>query len=206
MSSRAWTRTAAVILLLVCVSLGVMNVTQGLWIHGKAQLAQWLIQAAWQKTSRTETVKPWPWADTWPAAKLQVPAQDVELIALQGIEGNSLAFGPGMLTVTNPADSSQTHVLAGHKDTHFRFLQRVEQHSRIQLENPDGKLEQYRVTRMRIVDTEKEDLHIATGNDSLVLITCYPFDSLSNAGPLRYVVLAEKLVEQPLLTQQLHYL
>jgi sortase A len=40
-------------------------------ITGKDHLAKWLIAPAWQHTLTTGAYKkPWPWADTWPAAKI----------------------------------------------------------------------------------------------------------------------------------------
>ena len=66
-------------------------------IKAKAWLAPILIQQAWEQTllSGGEAVKPWPWADTWPVARLWVPALGVERLVLAGDSGNALAFGPG---------------------------------------------------------------------------------------------------------------
>ncbi len=42
-------------------------------------------------------VKPWPWADTHPVARLIAPAQDADVLVLAGASGRTLAFGPGHL-------------------------------------------------------------------------------------------------------------
>ena len=68
----------------------------GLWIPAKAALAQALLEAAWQRTTEMgERVRPWPWADTWPVARLTVPRLNTSWIVLSGSSGRTLAFGPG---------------------------------------------------------------------------------------------------------------
>ena len=68
--------TTRVITLLVVtlVLLGLWQIGSGAWIYVKAQLAQVLLQRAWAGTlAGQRDVKPWPWADTWPVARLVVP-------------------------------------------------------------------------------------------------------------------------------------
>ncbi len=120
--------------ILILIVFGLWQISTGLYIHIKAQAAQWLISNAWKQTqAAADNHKPWPWADTWPVAKLEAPSQGVALIALQGLQGNSLAFGPGLIRSSNPYAlhphqtssgdlSNETFIMAGHKDTHFRFL------------------------------------------------------------------------------------
>ena len=46
------------------------------WIHAKAMLAQVLLERSWQARlagGDAGAAKPWPWADTAPVARLQVP-------------------------------------------------------------------------------------------------------------------------------------
>ena len=75
---------------------GVWQLGLGAWIHAKAMLAQSLLETAWSETLRTgKEVKPWPWADTWPVARLTVPRLGIRRIVLAGASGSSLAFGPG---------------------------------------------------------------------------------------------------------------
>ncbi|HEY9118841.1 MAG TPA: class GN sortase, partial [Marinobacter sp.] len=43
--------------------------------------------------------------------------------------------------------------------------------------------------RIRVVDSRHEQINTAQlPQDSLLLVTCYPFDGLESNGPLRYVV------------------
>ena len=96
------------------------------WIHTKAALAQYLLVRAWDSAQREgEAQKPWPWADTWPVARLQLPTLDADYRVLAGTSGQALAFGPGLHEVFDGA-GGRWAVIAGHRDTHFGFLQSVQ--------------------------------------------------------------------------------
>lgn len=163
-----------------------------LWIPAKAELAQFLLQRAWVQTLQGErNVKPWPWADTWPLARLRMAEHDVDLIVLAGASGRTLAFGPGHLDGTTLPGRLGNVVLSGHRDTHFRFLEDVRPGELLTLETPDGALQTYRVVARHVV--YEDDVYVLDddGDAVLTLVTCYPFDALAPGGPLRYVVRAE---------------
>ena len=65
-------RKLIVVAVALLAALGAWELGHGAWIHAKAQLAQYLLQRAWERTLRGEpAAKPWPWADTWPVARLR---------------------------------------------------------------------------------------------------------------------------------------
>ena len=161
-------------------------------IKAKAWLAPLLIAGAWHKTLLSDgiAVKPWPWADTWPVARLRAPAQDVDLLVLAGDSGNALAFGPGHTLASAQLGSNGLAVIGGHRDTHFAFLQQLQTGDVLQLQLPSGELRQYRVLGTRVVDADREALPATGDSEQLLLVTCYPFDALRAGGPLRYTVSA----------------
>jgi sortase A len=167
----------------------------GLWIPLKAIAAQELLELAWAESqARQQQTRPWPWADTWPVARLTLPETGQSLIVLDGAHGESLAFGPGQ--VLGDGDRAGPVVIAGHRDTHFRGLQHLETGSRVQLQSRHGGWRTFRVDRIRVVDSRYEQINTAQlPRDSLLLVTCYPFNGLDNNGPLRYVV--EATAESP---------
>jgi len=130
------------------------------------------------------------WADTWPVARLRVPAQDVELLVLAGDSGNALAFGPGHASASAALGSAGLAVIGGHRDTHFAFLRDLPVGALLQLELPDGRWRSYEVESSWIVDASRELLPTDLAEEMLLLVTCYPFVSLQANGPLRYVVRA----------------
>jgi len=187
------TRRDAFILLLLIAAL--QQLGSAGWIKAKAHLAQHLIGSAWEKTlaSRGAVEKPWPWADTWPVARLEVPRHQVDLYVLSGARGNSLAFGPGHEAASAKPGQLGVTVIGGHRDTHFEFLKNIKTNTLLSLQLPSGERKVYQVRGTRIVDTEVEPF-LSTDTDTdrneLVLVTCYPFDALVPGGPLRYVVTA----------------
>jgi sortase A len=173
---------------------GALQFGQGLYIHAKAQLAQVLLERAWQRTLAGETaVKPWPWADTWPVARLIAPAQRAELLVLAGASGRSIAFGPGHMDGTPLPGAAGNSVIGGHRDTHLAFLREVKRGETITVERADGARTDYRVTDLDVLD--KRDTWVAKneGPSRLTLVTCWPFDALRAGGPQRYVVIARKV-------------
>ena len=175
----------------------------GLWIPFKALVAQEMLELAWAESqARQQQVRPWPWADTWPVARLSFQYGDAgqhtdaagqhrkSLIVLDGAHGESLAFGPGQV-FGNDRNIGPT-VIAGHRDTHFSTLKHLKVGSELRLQNRDGEWRSYHVSDTRVVDSRHQQINTQMlSRDALILVTCYPFDGLGSRGPLRYVVEAE---------------
>ena len=182
----------ALVMLTACLlAVGLWQIGEGSWIYAKARLAQFSLQRAWSRTLAGEsTVKPWPWSDTWPVARLRVPSQGIDVIVLNGAYGRTLAFGPGYAESSSFPGSPGTTILTGHRDTHFEFLKRLKQDDEIVVETAAGSTQRYLVLDSQIVDARTASIALADGEDQLVLVTCYPLDTIVPGGPLRYVVSA----------------
>lgn len=177
--------------------IGAGELGHGAWIHAKARLAQFLLQRAWERTLRGEAAaKPWPWADTWPVARLRVPAHGVDLIVLSGVSGRTLAFGPGHAPDSAAPGAPGTEIVTAHRDTHFRFLERVRRGDEVFVDAPGGPIVRFLVQELSVVDSRSAVIHRNPRAAALVLMTCYPFDALVAGGPLRYVVTARATDEQ----------
>jgi len=179
-------RNWIVFALLACA---VWQVGEGGYIHAKARLAQYLIRNAWDETvAGASEVKPWPWADTWPVARLRVPRLNVELYVLAGASGRTLAFGPGHLHGTADPGTAGNSVISAHRDTHFAFLRDLLPGDELILETPGGAVRYYTVDETQVVDRDALEVLESEDAPRLTLITCYPFNALRPNGPLRYVV------------------
>jgi sortase A len=162
------------------------------WIPVKAQVAQVLLHRAWDRARNgTADAKPWPWADTWPVGRLRAPQYGIDEIVLAGASGSSLAFAPGHIDGTALPGRCGNCVLSGHRDTHFRFLARLQPGDRLELEAPDGTLQRFVVRSTSVL--YRNDVHVLDDSTEpvLTLVTCYPFDAVVPGGPLRFVVRAE---------------
>ena len=186
--TRGWRQLLVLLLALA----GVQQLAGAGLIKAKAWLAPVLIERAWAASLRNpgEPVKPWPWADTWPVARLRVPAEGIDLLVLEGDSGNALAFGPGRALASATLGSAGLAVIGGHRDTHFQFLQYLRTGRRLELQLADGSWRSYRVAHTAVADTRIQSLTQNDVQEMLLLVTCYPFDALLANGPLRYVVTA----------------
>ncbi len=167
---------------------GLILCSQGLWIHAKAALAQVLLERAFARTLATgQDEKPWPWADTWPVARIEVPRLHKGSIALAGSSGQALAFGPGHLELTPDAGERGTAIYSAHRDTHFAFLGQIAIGDEIRVTRHDGAVFHYRVDGTEIVRADASGIDPWAAGRNLVLSTCWPLDA-KFSGPLRYLV------------------
>lgn len=219
-SHEVWGGKVVATMAVALIASSVLFLGKGAWIIGKAHLAQALLAQAWEDTRADGAmaggtgVKPWPWADTWPVARLTVARLGVDEIVLAGGSGEAMAFGPTMVedgrqrgawggpvqavlagggsTTGSTGDPSKDGnvVLAGHRDTHFRFLRNLEAGDEIALESAGGGTLLYRVEGSEVVDYRDRRPLRPTSEPTLTLVTCYPFDAVAPGGPLRFVVRA----------------
>jgi sortase A len=175
------------------VLLAVIPAMDAVYLTGKAHLAQWLIARSWH--SEQPAAKPWPWADTHPIAKIDVPAVSMRAWVLNGATGHSLSFGPGLADGSVPIGQPGVVLIAGHRDTSFQPLQHVQHGDSILLEDEARQSFAYRITDISIADARYSTINTATHGATLILVTCYPFDALTAGGPLRYVVQAELITD-----------
>lgn len=162
----------------------------GGWIHGKGWLGQQLMARAWGEAraeGRTPDA-PWPGARTRPVARLSVPELKIDRLVLEGADLPNLAWGPGMTL------GSQGHrVIAGHRDTHFRFLGELAPGDHVQLESGEGEVLEWKVIRRSIVDSRTTAIDLEAPGPMLTLLTCYPLDGRDPGTPFRLVLAAEPL-------------
>ncbi len=178
------------VMLLLSMLFGLIGSTfagHGVYLNMKANLAQFLLQQAWEESRlKGQGVPPWPWADTRPLARLEFLQQGESYIVLEGSSGRSLAFAPGHLSGSAlPGEPGHT-IISAHRDTHFSILEQVTQSTVFALETLAGKKHYYRVFDMAIVDTRTEPLLLKPETGFLTLITCYPFDAINSGSPYRY--------------------
>ena len=190
-ATRSRRRLLALIVGLLAAA-GGMSFGHGAYLYAKAQLAQVLLQSAWEQTRASGVpVRPWPWADTYPVARLLVPARHGDVLVLAGASGRTLAFGPGHLDGSATPGDPGNAVFTAHRDTHFRFLRNVAIGDDIVVERADGGRRHFRIKATFVADHRTLNLPRDPARPTLTLVTCYPFDALNPGGPLRYVVVAE---------------
>ncbi len=111
---------------------------------------------------------------------------------LAGAAGSSLAFGPGHIDGTPRPNRGGNCVLAGHRDSWFAFLERLQIGDELLLRTREGA-RRYRVARLAVRSMWDGALVTAPSERTrLTLVTCYPFGGLVGSTQ-RYVVICEPL-------------
>jgi sortase A len=179
---------------------GILLFGRGLWIPAKALLAQHLLERAFAH-ARAEAGgadRPWPWADFVPLARLSAPRVGASAVVVSSATGEALAFGPGHLSASAPPGGPGNVVIAGHRDTHFRFLRDLAPGDLLLLETPRADPVAYRVAGARVAHERETGLLASwSGEALLTLVTCWPFDAIAPGGPWRFVVVAVPVGDEP---------
>ncbi|MGE4431600.1 MAG: class GN sortase [Sphingobium sp.] len=190
-SWRALFRAAAAL----CMVVGIVMAGRGALIPVKAQVAQILLTRAFaQSLAHGHPVRPWPWADMAPTARLSVPRLGVREVVLSGGSGQAMAFGPTELrTAGRQGDSGDAlTLLAAHRDTHFTFIRDLRKGDVVVLQRVKGPARRYRVTAFQTVRWDRFAVPQGHPRRLLALATCYPFDAVEQ-GPWRRIVWAEAI-------------
>ncbi|RLT99394.1 class GN sortase [Ketobacter sp.] len=189
---RIWRRRLALLLMVGAIWL----LGESAYLAAKAQLAQVLLDDAWQKHLQDGRAhRPWPWADTSPIARLLFPRQDKKLVILAGASGRNLAFGPAHLSASVAPGQAGVSVIGGHRDTHFAFLREVELGEQFLLQSRDGGLQWFEIVQIQVTDVRDSEIALQADEPVLALVACYPFNALDSGGPLRYLVIARRIQE-----------
>ena len=181
--------------------LGVALTGYGLITPAKAWLSVKLLDHAWERVlAGEEEVRPWPWMDSEPVARLSFSKMRAvqtdtpqSFVVMRGVSGSILAFAPGWHEQTALPGGRGTVLISAHRDTHFALLQDIDKGDRLLLEDRRGQEQPYRVSDF--VVTAEPTLHLQNDNRQprLLLVTCYPLDAWRPDSRQRLVVVAEPI-------------
>jgi len=116
------------------------------------------------------------------------PRLNESRIVVRGATTSNLARGPAIVDQTGNFGAGNC-VIAGHRDTHFRFLKDVTTGDDIYIED-GGRIYHYRVSSTSVIDPSDVSVLKPTRRPVLTLVTCYPFFYIG-AAPKRFIVRAE---------------
>jgi sortase A len=174
---------------------GVLGIAKASLMPIKAIVGQHYLEVAWQKSLRTnETEKPWRSADFYTIGELKVPRLRISRVILNTISGEAMAWGIGRINNVKPQSASGPVILAGHRDSHMKFMYELNVGDKIELIMSDGLMQTYIVSKTEI--TNKPELEIPESinkKNSLILSTCWPLNS-SKQGFQRYIIFSQQAV------------
>ncbi len=184
-------KKATIYIAVTCILTGSTMVAHSGYFYARGILAQFLLEQTWEKSKREKKfIKPWSRADTVPVAKLKIKSIGLSKVVMNNADKESLALGPAHIPETARPGSEGNIGIAGHRDTFFKNLGLLNRGEVIELESM-GTVQYYIVTSIHITHPEDTRWIENTINDTITLITCYPFKYVGPA-PKRYIVRGER--------------
>jgi len=120
--------------------------------------------------------------------RLEIPRLNLSVMVMEGIGKKTLMLGAGHIPATSYPGLPGNSGIAAHRDTFFRKIRHIQENDVIRFTSPHGVLT-YRVKTTSIV--KPTDVHVLnpTPQETMTLVTCYPFFYVGSA-PKRFVVQA----------------
>ena len=131
---------------------------------------------------------------TAPIGRLDIPRIGLSVAVAEGDDEKTLNVAVGHLPDTSLPWQEGNTALAGHRDTFFRPLRRIQAGDEIRFATRHGTF-RYRVVRHMVVEPDALWVLDASPTAALTLITCYPFDYVGPA-PRRFIVHAERVTNE----------
>jgi sortase A len=128
---------------------------------------------------------------TAPIGRIEIPRLGLSAVVAEGDDEKTLTVAVGHLPDTPFPWQAGNSALAGHRDSFFLPLRRIQVGDDIHFRSAHGTF-RYRVTRYTVVEPDELWVLDASPSAALTLITCYPFDVVG-AAPRRFVVHAERI-------------
>lgn len=130
--------------------------------------------------------------------EMRIPRLALKTIVVQGESSKILQRAIGHLPGTPLPGEPGNVALAGHRDSYFRPLRNIQPGDVITIKTPDAEFE-YQVESIEVVLPSDVQVLQPTVENSLTLVTCFPFYYIGPA-PKRFIVHAReigRLQEQP---------
>jgi sortase A len=123
-----------------------------------------------------------------PEAVLRVQRVGLEVPVLEGVDDLTLNRGAGHIPGTALPGQPGNVAVAGHRDGFFRALKDVVPGDTIEMQRA-SVTDRYIVRNIELVAPSNTSVLKSTGEDTLTLVTCYPFHYVG-AAPQRYIIQA----------------
>lgn len=148
----------------------------------------WVNPADQESASAAPAVETQRLVETLPIAVLRLASVGLEVPVYADASELNLSRGAGWIDGTAAPNQGGNLGLAAHRDRYFRPLKDVEVGDLLELESLDG-VEQFRVSRIVIVNPDEISVLDDTAVPTITLVTCYPFYLIGHA-PQRFIVQA----------------
>jgi sortase A len=124
--------------------------------------------------------------------RIDIQRLGVSVIVVEGISAKILRRAAGHIPSTALPGQPGNVGISAHRDTFFRSLRNIKQNDVITLTTLQSAY-RYRVVSTKIVGPNDVAVLDGRGNETLTLVTCYPFYFVGSA-PDRFIVRAERVI------------
>ena len=169
----------------------------GVWVWSNVRLTMFQKQANHaleRKIANPPSPSPAPAQNQPPVetgdviGRLQIPRLKLSAVVREGADHDTLDVALGHIPGTSFPGQPGNVGVAGHRDTLFRGLRKIEKDDVIRFETPNGEYS-YQVESTGIVKPQDVDVLKAGQHPEMTLVTCYPFYYVGSA-PDRFIVKA----------------
>lgn len=126
-----------------------------------------------------------------PLGRIEISAIGLSAMILEGTESKTLRRAVGHVPGTALPGAPGNVAIAGHRDTFFRGLRKIQPGDEITLTTLNGAAH-YRVDSTQVVEPGNVSVLDNSADAILTLVTCYPF-SFVGPAPQRFIVRAHKI-------------
>lgn len=126
--------------------------------------------------------------------RLHIPKLNISIPIFHGTSRGELQKGVGHVIGTAFPGESNNTILAGHRDTVFRQLDKVTEGDVLNVESGIGTFT-YKVRKVRIVEENDLTVVVPKRKATLTISTCYPF-TLIGPAKQRYVLVADLITSK----------
>jgi len=123
--------------------------------------------------------------------RISVPRLRLTAMVREGVDEDTLQRAVGHIPATALPGHAGNVGVAGHRDTFFRSLKNLRRKDEIDFLTLDGNFK-YQVESLKVVNPENAGVLAPYPENTLTLVTCYPFYYVGSA-PKRFIVLARQI-------------
>jgi len=174
--------------LLLVFGAACLSYTGLVYINQSVRLRQESVAFDEARSAIPEVRESQPWK-----ARLSIPRLRLTTMVEEGVDESTLSVMAGHIPGTALPGRPGNVGVAAHRDTHFRSLRGIRKRDRIVISTLTGDY-RYEVVSTRIVSPKEVSvLAPSAGQNTLTLVTCYPFNFIGRA-PKRFIVRANQLL------------
>ena len=158
----------------------------------KALAGQFMLRDVWKQTVTSgNELKPWASADFKVTGELTIPRLGLSQIVLDRTSGEAMSWGIG--AVSSDLSTTNAIILAGHRDTHMKFMAKLRIGDLVHFQASDASLQTYKIIKSMVLETPQLNVEDSFEKASqIILTTCWPFNG-TQQGSQRFILIGQEV-------------